>query len=331
MLQLRSKPVIFESVFADDCRAFVDYKRTLGYKYKSEEWILKHFDNLSASLNHSEKVLTKNLVEEFTALKPGEAPKSRSLRASVMREFALYRRKRGGTDFLLPPGKQLLTQFSPYIFTTDEINRFLYVADNIASTPISPYAHIVYPLLFKVLYCCGLRISEALGLKRTDVDLNNGILLIKNSKFEKERIVTMSKSLTEACHDYAARIHTNYDYEYFFPAQDGGFIHKATVYCKYRNLLWKAGISHGGRGAGPRLHDFRHTFAVHCLNNWVKNGRDAYVLLPSLCAYLGHSHITNTEQYLRLVPEMHGTVITLSNAAFPNIIPTIPPELWEVE
>lgn len=331
MLQLKTKLVVFESVFANDCRAFIDYKRALGYKYMSEEGILKRFDTLCVSLNHSEKVLTKKLVEMYTALKPVEAPKSRALRASVMREFALYQRKRGGVDFLLPPGKQLISQFSPYIFTTDEIRRFLCVADNMSPTPLSPNAHIVYPLLFKVLYCCGLRISEALNLKREDADLNNGVLLIKNSKFEKERVIVMSKTLTEACCDYAVNIHTGHDYEYFFPAHDGGFIHKNTVYCKYRILLWKAGISHGGRGKGPRLHDLRHTFAVHCLNNWVKNGRDAYVLLPSLCTYLGHSKITKTEQYLRLVPEMHGTIIVQSDTAFPNIIPTIPTELWEVE
>ena len=106
---------------------------------------------------------------------------------------------------------------------------------------------------------------------------------------------------------------------YFFPAPDGGFYDTSTIYDIFRKCLFDAGIPHRGRGKGPRLHDLRHSFAVHILNKWSSEGKDIYTCLPILRTALGHDRITTTEKYLRLVPEAYMEVTEPFNDRFHTI------------
>jgi len=132
------------------------------------------------------------------------------------------------------------------------------------------------PVLFRILYCCGLRLGEVLRLEVSDVDLSSGVLLIRESKSGNDRYVPMSKQLTERCRNYAEQIHgANSPHRYFFPAPDDGMIPGMNVYANFRKFLHKAGISHGGRGKGPRIYDFRHPNVKH------KTKRDAALFSAS--------------------------------------------------
>jgi integrase/recombinase XerD len=111
----------------------------------------------------------------------------------------------------------------------------------------------------------------------------------------------------------------------FFPAPHGGAYTAGTVYKAFRQWLWAAGISHGGRGRGPRLHDWRHTFAVHCLRRWVEDGTDLSVALPYLSAYLGHTGLRGTQDYLRLTAELYPALVTRLPAQFGACIPGATP------
>ena len=125
-------------------------------------------------------------------------------------------------------------------------------------------------------------------------------------------------------------VHTfSTDESWLFPSSDKRRYSITAIYSRFRVLLRDCGISHGGRGRGPRLHDLRHTFSVHCLNNWVRNHNDPIVLLPVLSAYLGHSKISATEKYLRLIPQMNYDVVEKVSKSFPDIIPFVEPHLWE--
>jgi integrase len=177
------------------------------------------------------------------------------------------------------------------------------------------------PVLFRVLYCCGLRLSEATGLRGEDVDLQSGILTIRDSKFSKSRYVPMSKELTETCAKYAeTRLVGSVD-DWFFSARGGVRYINRSVYAAFCYLLQEAGISHGGRGKGPRVHDFRHTFAVHCLQRWTMTGADITTALPYLREYLGHQHITATEQYLRMTAEVYPEISALMQEKYGYVVP----------
>ena len=206
--------------------------------------------------------------------------------------------------------RRVQSSFVPYIFSHSEIVRLFAAADGLPYTPISPQRVYVMSLLFRMLYGCGLRISEALNLVMADVDLDQGILYIRNSKFGKERLVPMSESLTFRCFQYVSNVGKHRkDEAAFFQTPCGGHYASGTILYAWRQTLYCAGISYGGKGKGPRIHDLRHTFAVHCLQKWVEAGEDLNAKLPYLSAYMGHAGLYSTQQYLRLTAE-----------AFPHIV-----------
>ncbi|MEW6425735.1 MAG: tyrosine-type recombinase/integrase [Bacillota bacterium] len=149
---------------------------------------------------------------------------------------------------------------------------------------------------------------------------------IKKAKFGKERLVPLSRTVHERCREYAAAMeqyHVWKDTTYFFPAPHGGRYSERTVYWHFRRLLREAGISHGGRGKGPRVHDLRHTYSVHCLRNWVKDGMDLTTAMPYLSAYLGHSGIRGTQRYLCLAAELYPDIVKRTEEKFSWVVPEV--------
>jgi integrase len=169
----------------------------------------------------------------------------------------------------------------------------------------------------------GLRISEALGLRFGDVDLDNGLLTIRMSKFDNDRLVPLSDSLLALFRGYSAEHHKtpkSHDALYF-THKDGRRINKDNIYRWYRKVLWSAGISHGGTGHGPRVHDFRHTFAVYSLKAMTDKGMDIYCALPILSTYLGHTSVSATGQYVRLTQDMFPEIVEKASAIAAFVIP----------
>lgn len=254
-----------------------------------------------------------------------EADRTRYHRFSLIRQLAEYMTRMGYPAYI-PTSSEVGKQhkgFVPYIFTHEEIRRFFEALDSMkpAKKTSAPRRHLVMPVLFRLMYCCGLRMSETTTLKGEDVDLCSGILTIRDSKFGKSRYVPMSEELTVFCSEYAKTRLIGTPDDWFLPARDGGFYGNRSVYTAFRELLQIANISHGGRGKGPRVHDLRHTFAVHCLQKWTANGLDITTALPHLREYLGHENICATEQYLRMTAEVYPEISALMQEKFGYLIP----------
>jgi integrase len=178
------------------------------------------------------------------------------------------------------------------------------------------------PLLFRLLYGCGLRISEALALRIDDVDLDAGVITIRKAKFDKDRLVPLSNSLSAQFRAYSIAFHKlSPAGMLFFTHRDGRDVKKDTIYRWYRRILWTAGIPHGGKGAGPRIHDFRHTFSVYALKSMTDKGMDIYCAMPVLSTYLGHASIAATGQYVRLTQEMFPEIVAKAGAVAAFVIP----------
>jgi len=175
-----------------------------------------------------------------------------------------------------------------------------------------------------MLVGCGLRITEALSIEKQDVDLKKGTLLLLNTKNEKERLVPMSDSLCEACRKYEFKIQLvrkANESKYFFPNPEGKAYAAYTAYARFRQALRLAGISHGGRGKGPRLHDLRHTFAVRVLKKWVLEGKNLTTAMPYLSVYMGHVGLKATQHYVRLTSDMFPELIKTAEESFGWVIP----------
>ena len=177
----------FVGEFKDLFHDFIEHKRALEYKYTTISENLRRFSLFTLKYNIENKVLLKEIVLDWTAKRKSESAKTWEHRASDLRQFALYLKDIGYQAYI--PGKKhkvRRNEYIPYIFTLEEIHKFFCACDQI-QPHVRSNKHYVLPVLFCLLYCCGLRISEAISLKVKDLDLDSGIIVIRESKFNKDR------------------------------------------------------------------------------------------------------------------------------------------------
>jgi len=317
---ITTRPLRFNSVFADIFTEYIELNRAVGKKYNCDADCLGKFDEWCQHADVTDTLLPQSIYEQWCEKRAHENMATQRIRVDAVNRAVAFMRSRGYCNFTPRPCSRHLAKNSyiPYIFSKDELLRFFSAADNLKPRAVAPLAHKVFPLMFKMIYCCGMRKSEAINLRPVDVDIKNGILTVLNAKHNKDRLIPMSESLTTLCREYVDEVLPP-DSPYFFPAPDGNILAGVTVYSRFRDILWKADIPHRGRGEGPRLHDFRHSFAVHRLAEWSKAGIDIYTTIQILSVYLGHVDLSSTQHYLRLTAEVFPEVTTMFEGHFGNV------------
>jgi integrase/recombinase XerD len=313
----------FKSPFARLLDGFLAEKRACGYRYNRESRTLQDIDQFLLHEATMSCELPRELVQRWLASRLGEHRNSQSRRVGIMRQFAQYLLRQGIPAYSPHDGyiRRKRSGFVPRIFTFQEVRDFLHALDRYKPSPWSPRRHIIMPELFRLLYGCGLRVNEALRLLVKQVDLDAGVLNISNAKFGRDRIVPMPLSLLERLRRYQLRAGVRDANAYFFPAPDDGPYHYGTIYGVFRQTLTEIQIVHGGRGYGPRVHDFRHTFAVHRLIHWYREGANLSAKIPILATYLGHRDVTSTQKYLHLIPELFPEITKSLECSVGYVIP----------
>ncbi|MEN8237465.1 MAG: tyrosine-type recombinase/integrase [Pseudomonadota bacterium] len=308
-------------------------KQSLGYKYDSSPRTLYKFDQFCIKYGCIDAVITKELVHAWIQKTPNESVATVKNRACVIRQLALYMTRLGIQAYVLPKNSlPKVPKYTPYIFSNHEMAALLAQTDACRYCSEVPLRHHIMPLLFRLLYGSGLRISEALNLRVEDIDLHDGVLTVIDGKFNKDRLVPLGEENSRRCCEYIKTVHLFSDKSaYLFPSPNGQMITHGNAYKNFRRFLWQARISHGGWGKGPRLHDIRHTFAVHCLRQWVIQGKDLAAYLPILKTYLGHDSFRDTSYYLRLTAEVYPDITAKVEQAFGYIIPVIGDDAHEAD
>jgi integrase/recombinase XerD len=278
------------------------------------------------NLIQEQPCLTKEMVESLAEKRPNETCGTQHYRIGLIRQFSLYLNRVGFDAYVFP--KRFLpknrSDFRPYIFSDPEIAAILRAADSLKPRKQYPQYHFIYPALIRVLYGCGLRISEARYLKTEQVDLDQGIIYIDKSKNGTSRYVPMSWSLTDFLRHYIREARIDLKGEgFFFPAPDGGPYDLKTVYEGIKNVYRKARIEAMPNGKLPRVHDLRHTFSVHALRRMKNKGQDVYTSMPMLSAYLGHTNMIDTEKYIHLAAFEFGNFIADSRKLLNGVIPEV--------
>lgn len=313
----------WKSAVSSRLQGFLIEKHLSGYKFRVQERWLKQFDQYCYDANITEGMLTAGILESFCDRNGQESIMIRQSRLRLLKQFAEYLAKTGHSIGIPPmPDKTFsYPRHEPYIFTNNELKGFFSQIDRWPWTSQSRgNRKKIDPVLFRIIYGCGLRIMEALNLKVSDVNLEEGFLYIRNSKNGRDRIVPMSDGLIERCEKYSKKMHAlSHPDTYFFPGLCGGPSSGRSVYGRFREYLWKAGISHSGHG--PRVHDLRHTFCVHRFKKWVLEGKELTNLMPYLSAYLGHADFRGTEYYLRLTADLYPEIIAKLEYAHGYIVP----------
>lgn len=287
------KPVPFSgsSPLAPLMEQFVQEKRACGYRYDEYVWRLRRFDTYLCHQGLQRVELPKAMFSPWLVKQAHETSKNQHGRVNLVRQLAHYMQRLGLPADLPDPGTGAKPSrtFVARILTHDEVRRVLDAADQLKPMGSTHLRHLVLPELLRVLYGCGLRLEEALGLRIRDVGLIQGVLHINDTKFRKDRLVPPAHPLVVRLQKYAATLGPLPADAYFFPSPRSGALHSSGVYRNFRDLLHRCHIGHGGRGQGPRIHDLRHTFAVHTLLRWYREGVDLQARLPVLATYLGHA------------------------------------------
>lgn len=301
----RRMPDFDEGAFTELILDFISYKRICGLKYEdSAEYVLRAINKELNNYAVEESVLTKEMVDNLVKKRPHEQYSTQSRRISLLRQLAKYLSQRGINAYVYPELSIHNEErtFVPYLFTDSEMKSVFLVADHLPLINKYPFYHMVYPVLIRLLYSCGLRLSEALHLRIRDVDMEAATLYIDKSKNSKSRVVAMSTSMNKILWKYINNRYGDsiYQERYVFEAPDGGRYNRGSARSAIMNIFKYAGLPQLVSGRHPRVHDLRHNFSVKAMEKMQKSGMDLYCTLPLLSVYLGHKGIRETERYLRL-------------------------------
>jgi len=302
---MKTKKSGMTSLFADRLENYLKFMHGLGRVYRVEESILRAFDRYVVEKCHL-GLLTQTLVIGFVYSRPDLSSVQYCKRYRILIRFSDYLRA-FEPDTMPLDSKAVVAKperHLAHIYTVDEISRLLQEAKQLK--PISSLRPLTYFTFLGLLVSTGLRVGEALKLDRTDVDLNDGILQIRESKFRKSRFVPVHFTTKEVLGGYADarnQIFPGAVSHSFFLNGRGKRLKYSTVLATFLNIVRKTGIR-GEQGRGPRLHDLRHSFAVKRVLAWYDAGEDVQLRLPELATYMGHAHFENTVYYLTAGSEL---------------------------
>jgi integrase/recombinase XerD len=313
----------FQSVLAPFMKQFVQEQRACGYSFREPTRLLHRLDEFLVQERLTTLELPRSVVRQWLAKKPHESARTQQPRISLVRHFSRFLLRVGYPAYM--PESTLAGRkpgaYVPRMLTDQELGKFFRALDALEPTASSPLRHLVMPELFRLLYGCGFRVGEMLKLRVRDVDLQQGIITVRQAKFCKDRLVPPAPSLLNRLRKFAEHFGNRPAEAFFFPGPNGGSFALRTVYTVFRQMLMQCGIAHAGRSKGPRIHDFRHLFAVHTLRRWYRTGEDLDAKLPLLATYLGHQHLSGTQYYLHLTAELFPEITARLDAAFGEVIP----------
>jgi integrase/recombinase XerD len=290
----------------DAVSRYVTHKQSMGIRFNSERRILKSFC-CSQQGRHLARI-EPGQVLQFIA---GNGPPTRFWHRkhetlTGFYRFAIARGYVGGSP--LPTSVPKLSRFFvPYIFSRAELKRLLEAAEPCFSNHRCRIDPATYRTLLLLLYGAGLRIGEAVSLTLADVDLDAAILHVRESKFYKSRLVPVGTDLHNVLSQHVTRRQSDRadsDAPLFVRRTGDRLTRGAAEHAFCRLRIHANVLRHDGARYQPRLHDLRHSAATHRLQFWYESGADVQRLLPQLATYLGHVHISGTQKYLALTPQI---------------------------
>jgi integrase len=301
----RPKARELASIFADHISNFIEMKKKLGYQFEKQPAILIHFDHYLCEINY-EGSLTQDLALNFAT------SNSDSLRNECVRKYQTIRLFSDFLSAFLPETerfnphalKKINGHAPAHIYSDEEMTSIMSGAQDIKN----PVRSITLYSIIGLTASTGMRVSEIVNLNKDDVNLETGIITIRCTKFQKDRLVPVHPTTLKVLRDYTIMRDSRFSNPTtmaFFLHMWGGRFHSHTVSQIFTKLARGVGVRHG-TGSGPHFHDLRHTFAVKRLVAWYRDGLDVQEMLPQLATYMGHVHYRNTAYYLTATAELLG-------------------------
>lgn len=296
---------------------------------KYELCYLKRFDRYIAdNINSDEDVLSESFMCKWISTLRGTSD-SIANEVIVIRQFLKYLNLDGYSAFI-PVIPKVRDDYSPYIFSDEELKLIFVSADNttVKDKKACIYLPIEFPVILRLLFCCGLRIGETVKLQMKDVDLESGVLKLVNTKGDKHRLVPMSERMTDILIKYCLAMGIVGDGEsWLFPGNDkNNHISDRSVKHRFERILKDNGIELKNRKKherGPCLHCMRHVFAFKSFKQTEKLGMSLTDSVPFLSIYLGHDSLNETEKYLKFSSEMYPETTELFGTFMKDLLPEV--------
>jgi integrase len=291
-------------------QALKDYlriRRSLGFQLREPEGLWRNFVVFLQA--QGAPYITRELALRWATQPATAQPATWAGHLGIVRRFALWYSAIDPRTETPPVGllPHRYRRKPPHLYSDEEMAKLLHRTQQLPSP--KGLRACTYTTLFGLLVATGMRVNEALGLNRPDVDLQLGILHIQRAKFGKSRYVPVHSSTVKALKKYAEtrdRLFPAPLVPAFFLSEQGRRINEWIARYTFAKLSQRIGLRPGakGHGRGPRLQDMRHRFSVRTLMHWYRSGLDIERELPKLSTYLGHVHVNDTYWYLQAVPEL---------------------------
>lgn len=290
---------------------YIRHQHALGKHFVRQQWVIGRLARFLAQRAATD--VDAALFEAWCQARRSTSPTNRRSEALIIRKLCLHRQRTESGCFVPDPlyFPRRTPPIAPVIFGSDEVRRMLQVIDAWPPHPQLPLRKAAMRISVILLYTAGLRRGELTKLTLADVDLRSQVLRIRESKFHKSRFVPLSPSATrELRHYLKLRLASPWDIRAEAPLlghQHGsvhfrGYVPEA-IGSAIRQIFKDAEV-HDPHGRRPRLHDFRHSFAVQALLRWYRAGADVQAKLPQLSMYMGHVSIASTAYYLHFIPSI---------------------------
>ena len=318
---MKSELFEYTSGFAVQIREMLLFKEALGRKLSSFAADLLCFDRFCVKRYPDANVLTQEIAFEWCM--DGKKDNMAQHRMHKIREFGRYLASTGKKAYVLPsaliPNKKAEL---PYLLTDSEIEKFFSTTDEYPHRDNSPLVEYTVPVIFRLIYACGLRPQEARRLKRSDFDYRKKSIYIEESKWCKDRRLIVDTSLIEMCRKYDVIANERFpERTAFFPNQYGDFYSHEWLTSTFHKCWKKAGIGTARGICVP--YDLRHNYATRTLMRWLSEGKDLDTYIPYLCAYMGHASFKSTYYYVHLLPDKLVTLVFMKSM---GILPEVPHE-----
>lgn len=313
----------FESDFAPHIIGLIQQKQSDGFIYANDEYHLKKFDEFCVLHYPGTTAVTYDLAAEWAVIRPTEGKNYRNRRVNVLRQLCLYMSSLG-LETYVPHNIGKVDKPVLYIPSHEEVSGFFNELDSWTCRN-STYQRLLseYKMLFRLYYCCGLRLSEARLLKKENVDFNKGILTILESKGQKDRLVYLPQDGVEMLMDYLHHIEKELpDSAWLFPGKSSDqAISGSAIQRKFKES-WNRLPFTAKANKQPTPHCLRHAFVVERMNDWMKRGIDIQAMLPYLSSYLGHKSPSETFYYYHLVNKAFA-IIKQKDKVSQRVIPVV--------
>ena len=326
-----NKRASYRSVFAPYFDSFLKMKEQLGFGLNKFQDVFHELDRFFVATDATELYITREQILSWSKTRTNDKARTLYDKHSILRQFCRYLCHLGQECYIHRLPRHNWPQFIPYIFSHEQMLSIFKSADKLRLQNRCMISTLIaIPAIIRLLYSTGMRIGEARYLKNEEVDLVRQNILLKQTKNKIERLIPINASLFEVLNQY--RIYrdkmpikgVDVPTAPFFVSTIGSPLGKTTIGKWFAEILEQCKIPRRADGQGPRIHDIRHTTAVHSLMKMVENELDIYCALPILSVFLGHKSLSATEGYVRLTEEVYPNIIKMEHPISAHVFPNNP-------